>query len=272
MTDQDQTRDATGTGPTLTVAISTRGARALALDGADWPRLSGVDYLVLAQEAEAPDVAAHLDRLAARDDVRVARLAGTGLSRSRNAALDAARGEVVLIADDDVTHPPGALAAIRQAFAADPALALLAGRSFDPAGRPRKRGGTRGHALRLWNSARISSHELAFRAAPVRAAGVRFDEAFGAGAGTATFLGEEYVFVADCLRAGLKGRYAPIPVSVHPPESSGFVWAGAAVARARAGIFGRVFGPLALPMRLAFGLKNARRFGSSADLWTFLRG
>ena len=48
-----------------------------------------------------------------RPDVTVRRLASTGLSRSRNAALDAARGEILLVADDDVTHPPGAFEAIR---------------------------------------------------------------------------------------------------------------------------------------------------------------
>ena len=227
---------------------------------------------MLVQEPDAPGVAAHLERLAARPDVRVVRLDTTGLSRSRNAALDAARGAVVLIADDDVAHMPGAYDAIRRAFAADPDLAVLAGRSFVPGGAPRKPGGARGHALTRFNSGRLSSHEIAYRAGPVRAAGVRFDERFGAGAGTATFLGEEYIFVADCLAAGLKGRYAPIPVSVHPAESSGFVWAGRAAARARAGVIGRVFGVQAPLMRLAFAARNARRFASPRDLWAFLRG
>ena len=59
----------------------------------------------------------------------------------------------------------------------------------------------------------------------------------------------------------------PLPVSVHPHESSGFVWEGEAQARARALVFSRVFGRAAPAVRLAFALKNARRFGSLADLW-----
>ena len=106
----------------------------------------------------------------------------------------------------------------------------------------------------------------------MRAAGVRFDEGFGVGAGTAAALGEEYVFLADCLAAGLAGVHDPLPVSVHPHESSGFVWEGEAQARARALVFARVFGRAAAPVRLAFALKNLRRFGSLADLRTFLRG
>ena len=106
----------------------------------------------------------------------------------------------------------------------------------------------------------------------MRARGQRFDEGFGVGADTEASLGEEYVFLADCLAAGLNGVHDPLPVSVHPHESSGFVWAGAAQARARALVFARVFGRAAPAVRAAFALKNARRFGSRTDLWTFLRG
>jgi len=257
--------------PSLTVAFSTRGARALGLDAAAWPAAPGLDYLVLAQEPGAPAVAAHLAALAARPDVAVLRLATTGLSRSRNAALDAARGAILLLADDDVTHPAGAYDGIRRAFAADPGLDLFVGRSLDPDGRPRKRPLPRRRLTRL-NAARASSHEIALRLERVRAKGVRFDEGFGVGAGTAATLGEEYVFLADGLAAGLEGVHDPLPVSVHPHESSGFVWEGHAQARGRALVFARVFGRAALPVKLAFALKNARRFARWRDLGAFLRG
>ena len=190
------------------------------------------------------------------------RLASTGLSRSRNAALEHARGDILLVADDDVVHPPGAFAAIRRFFAENPGLDLFVGRSLDPDGRPRKRPLPRRLGLTRLNAARASSHEIALRLAPVRAAGVRFDEGFGVGAGTEATLGEEYVFLADCLAAGLSGVHDPLPVSVHPHESSGFVWEGEAQARARALVFARVFGRAAPLVRLAFALKNRRRFAS----------
>ena len=78
--------------PSLTVAFSTRGARALGLDAGAWPAAPGLDFLVLVQEPDEPRVAAHLAALAARPDVTVVRLATTGLARSRNAALDAGAG------------------------------------------------------------------------------------------------------------------------------------------------------------------------------------
>ena len=126
--------------PTLTVAISTRGARALALRPDAWEAAPGLDWLVLVQDPAAdPRLPAHLDSLAARPDVTVARLASRGLSRSRNAALDLARGEVVLLADDDVTHPRGAFAAIRGFFRDRPGTSLLVGLSLDGTGRPGRR-------------------------------------------------------------------------------------------------------------------------------------
>ena len=130
------------------------------------------------------------------------RLATAGLARSRNAALDSARGAILFFADDDVVHPPSAPEGIRRFFAENPGLDLFVGRSLDPDGRPRKRPLPRRRLTRL-NAARASSHEIAVRLAPVRAAGIRFDEGFGIGAGTAATLGEEYVFLADCLAAGL---------------------------------------------------------------------
>lgn len=148
----------------------------------------------------------------------------------------------------------------------------MVGRSFDPAGAPRKRHAPRSRRLTLWNSGRISSHELAIRRAPVLAAGIRFDAAFGIGAGTPNLMGEEYVFVADCLRAGLRGRHLPLPLTVHPPHSSGLVWQGPAATRARAAVFARVFGPAAPLVRLGFGLKHRRRFGGARELFRFVRG
>lgn len=257
--------------PSLTVAISTLGIRVLGLDPAAWPAAAGVDYLLLVQEAGAdPRIAGHLARLAARGDVTVARLEGRGLARSRNAGLERARGEVVLVADDDVGHPPGAFDAVRGFFRDRPAAALLVGVSLGGDGRPRRR--PVAARLSRWNAGRAASHEIAFRTAAVRAAGVRFDEGFGIGAGTPCFLGEEYVFLADCLAAGLSGRHLPVPVSVHPAPSTGDGWAGPEAARARAAVLGRVFGPLAPLARAGFALRNRRRFGSAADLRAFLRG
>ena len=83
---------------------------------------------------------------------------------------------------------------------------------------------------------------------------IRFDENFGAGA--TNFLGDEYIFIADALRAGLSGVHLPIALAVHPTESSGSRWGTTEDLQARAKVFTRVFGWKAPIYRAAFLFKT----------------
>ena len=206
-----------------------------------------------------------------RPDVTVLRLASTGLSRSRNAALAAARGALLLLADDDVAHPAGAYYGIRPAFAADPGLDLFVGRSLDPGGRPRKRPLPPPPADPAERRPRLEPRDRG-AAGAVRPRASASTRASASAPAPRRRLGEEYVFLADCLAAGLAGVHDPLPVSVHPRREFGLRLGGRAQARARALVFARVFGRAALPSALAFALKHARRFARPADLWAFLRG
>ena len=127
--------------PDLTVAFSTRGLRALGLRPERGPRPpASTTWCWRRRRTSDPRIAPHLGALArGRDDVTVVRLASSGLARSRNAALELARGDVVLLADDDVRHLPGAFDAIRRYFRDRPASSLLVGQSLDAEGAPRRR-------------------------------------------------------------------------------------------------------------------------------------
>ena len=108
------------------------------------------------------------------------------------------------------------------------------------------------------------------RVADVRRLGVRFDEDFGAGA--KNYLGDEYIFVVDLIRAGGKAVFAPITLAQHPTESSGSRWGSAQDRRARAVIFTRVFGVFAPFVRLPFGIRRRRELGSLKNLILFVLG
>jgi hypothetical protein len=108
--------------------------------------------------------------------------------------------------------------------------------------------------LRLTNSARAATYELIVRVDAIREKRINFDENFGAGA--TNYLGDEYIFIADALRAGLKGVHLPVVIATHPVESSTTKWGTVEDLRARGKIFSRVFGWRAPIFRAAFLLKT----------------
>ena len=72
----------------------------------------------------------------------------------------------------------------------------------------------------------------------------------------AGYLGDEYIFITDALRAGLAGVHLPITVAVHPVESSGSKWGTTEDLQARSKVFTRVFGWKAPIYRAAFLVKT----------------
>jgi len=194
-----------------------------------------------------------------RDDVRVIRLDSRGVTASRNEAIRQARGEVLLFGEEDVEWIPGGVDEVLAVFDDNPRLAVFLGRAEDETGRLRKKYPGFREPATVWNSARVGTIELAVRPARLLAAGVSFDENFGAG--TENFVGDEYILVADANRAGLKCEYFPVTFSRHPRESSGMTFGTEADARARSRVFDRVFGWFAPVPRLALWLRNPKRFG-----------
>jgi hypothetical protein len=195
-----------------------------------------------------------------RKDVRVIRLASQGVTASRNAAIREATGEVLIFGEEDVTWLPAGIAEVLETFEDNPRLAVFLGRAQDEDGLPRKNYPAIRERATVWNSGRVGTIELAVRTDAVRTAGVRFDENFGAG--TANFLGDEYIFVADANRARLKCEYFPITFSQHPKDSSGMRFGTDSDARARSRVFDRVFGWFAPVPRALLWLRNPVRFGS----------
>ena len=227
-------------GARLTIAISTLGARA---GGITLPApQSFVRYLILVQRPEeAP-------QLPERSDVQVVPLDSIGLSKSRNAALDLAETPFLMVADDDTELDLAGIETILARLEAAPDLAFVTG---ELVGRRRKAG-----PLRLWNAGRTNSSEMLLRLAPLKERGIRFDECFGLG--TPYPMGEEYIFIADALAAGLRGRHVSITVADHPDESTGEQWTDPALLAARLAVLRRVFGWRAPLVRLAYAWKHRR--------------
>lgn len=257
--------------PLLTIGYSTLTTR---IDSISLPAHEpDVEILIAVQDD--PSTESNPSGLPARlfedrDDVELVRADGLGVARSRNTVLGRAAGRYLVFGDDDATFHIDGLREVIAAMEAEPALVLVQAIAHDESGHPRKRYPRNPCRLSRWNSAKVGTIELVVRTADVARASVRFDERFGAG--SRNFLGDEFIFVTDALKAGLRCRFLPIPIAEHPRTSSGSSYGTQEDARVRSEVFGRVFGWWAPVGRLAFVARQPRRFRSLALTARFVLG
>lgn len=129
-----------------------------------------------------------------------------GLSRSRNKAIENARGDYCLICDDDEhlekDYSQKIVTAFEQYKDADIiAFKVKIGNKKYP---------TRKCRIGYIKSLRVSSVQIALRLNSIRRAGIKFDTNFGSG--TPLGSGEENIFMYECLKAGLKIYYVPVNI------------------------------------------------------------
>jgi glycosyltransferase involved in cell wall biosynthesis len=244
----------------ITVAIATVGAQVC--DIALPIQVQGLRYDVFVQRP--PDKMPTSER----DDLRYIRLATTGLSNSRNSALEQCQTPLLVFADNDMQLNTDGLSALAAALEAHPYLGFAAGWR---AGRmPAKGPRARRYALNKRNAGRICAPELMVRVADVRASDVAFDPHFGVGA--AHPVGEDFIFVCDMLDAGLRGAAFAIVMGTHPGLSTGDDWHSPEILAARRAVLGRSFGAMAPAIRLAYVLRHRKRLGGWRGAWHFWKG
>lgn len=232
--------------PLLTFGFSTLAERINNLKRPDFPESH--EILALVQNPNGISYVLDLDK------VKLVELKSIGVAKSRNAALKHASGEFLIFGDDDILFKSEGIAKALQYFQEHPNCSIILAQAVDDDGNLRKRYESKISPLRLSNSARAATYEMLVRVDAIRDSGIQFDEDFGAG--MEKYLGDEYIFIADALRAGLKGIHFPVVVAVHPKESSGSRWGSEKDLAARAAVFKRVFGITAPLMRLAFLIRS----------------
>jgi hypothetical protein len=152
-----------------------------------------------------------------RSDTRIYQMMGMGLSRSRNLAIKCSRGDIALIADDDVKYEHAffdkVFSVFRQ-FMLDIALFKI---MTDKGEKEYKVYPIDSYELSLGKYHSPSSIEIAFRLESVRDK-IEFDERFGLGSYICG--GEEWLFIRDALQSNLKVIFFPEYVVIHPLMSS----------------------------------------------------
>ena len=233
----------------LTIGYSTVANRAKNIKF-----LNSVSNLVIVQNSDSTSLPTF------STEVKVIELKNRGVAKSRNAAITNTESEYLLFGDDDIEFNESGIVSAVNYLNENPQISILLMQAVDESGELRKRYPTKSHQLKLTNSAKAATYEMMIRVSDIKGAGIKFDEDFGAGA--PNYLGDEYIFIADALRSGLKGRFEPIVIATHPTESSGNFRNLTTDRSARAKVFSRVFGIWAPVMRILFIAKPpSKKFG-----------
>ncbi|MED4694899.1 glycosyltransferase family A protein [Peribacillus frigoritolerans] len=140
-----------------------------------------------------------------------------GLSQSRNLALDNANAEICILCDNDVEYVPGYEKIILNKFKKYPDYDVIVffinkntGFSkpyFDKV-----------KQLGYYSTLKVFSPEIAFRKKSLEENNIKFKTQFGAGAKYS--MGEENIFLYDCLKKGLKILYVPMQIANLRDEES----------------------------------------------------
>ena len=201
-------------------------------------------------------------------DLQIHTFAETGLSRSRNRNLNLLTESIGLISDQDVRFKPGFQDTIIAAFKKYPEADIITFQIEDEQAMPFKNYKNQPFWMNLRDIMKVSSVEIAFRAASIIEKNLIFDENFGLGSTCET--GEEAIFLSDALKKGLKIKYVPIPIVIHPRESSGYQFINnKSLIRAKGAMFYRIFKQKAYLVSIIFAVKKYKL--SSEGLINFVK-
>lgn len=189
-----------------------------------------------------------------------------GSSNSRNMAFKNATGDICLIADDDVGYVDGMEKILLNAFEQHPDADIITFQIVTPEGNPFNVGYPQQSQWHNWRSIlRCASIEIAFRRDAILEAGLSMDTNFGLGSKYRVH--DEIIFLKDAMDKGLKLLYLPIPIVIHPAESSGTDFNDHLVT-SKGAAFVRLFGLKGMFFNLVFSLK---KYGEYSNRYSFIK-
>lgn len=237
----------------ICIAISTAGARinSLILPA----KCEYVTYLIIHQVRSLSDKDIWLESNS-RDDVCYVLLTEFGLSRSRNCIFERCNSKYAYIMDDDVFFDLNKIKEVIRRMDLDQVDVATCQFQYQNGKFP-KLYRQEEFSHNILSAAKVASIEICVNVAVLNKHNIRFDERFGLGTDLPS--GEEYVFLVDCLKSGLKVKYYPIVVGTHPNETSGMdFYTSASKILAKREMLKRVFGWSSAFFILAFWMKKVR--------------
>ncbi|CAJ1912830.1 glycosyltransferase family 2 protein [Aeromonas veronii] len=233
----------------LNIAISTISNR---IESLNLIQYDGIQYVIVHQEPHQAS-AGIVKSLIARPDVIYVPLEKKGLSVSRNTALVNATGDYVLIMDDDVTFSIDAIKILLEKIKQDDVDVVTYYHKYTNGNTTLKNKISYSH--HLLNIASPSSIDICLKRESILKFNIKFDESFGLGSHYPS--GEEMIFLADCLKFGLKVKRYPIEICTHPPITSGLdFFTTREKTLAKAAMFNRVYSKFGSLLFILFVIKK----------------
>ena len=191
---------------------------AMFLENEDYIDTLGIhsDCVVINQCDRVDERRIHREKDGKKSDVLYVETKERGLSASRNMAIEKARGDICILCDNDVEYVPDYDLIINDAFEKYDADVIVffikrPERQHSVFSKPAKMG--------YLSVLKIFSPEIAFRKKSI--GDIRFNEMFGAGA--RYIMGEENLFLYECLKRKKKVIYVPRMIAcVREEESTWF--------------------------------------------------
>lgn len=177
-----------------------------------------------------------------------------GVGLSRNNALLRADGDICVFADEDIIYRPGAARAILDEFEKNPKADMILFNMDVPKDRATYHNEGYGR-VRWYNCGRYPTYSFAARREKLHQAGVTYSLLFGGGARYSN--GEDSLFLADCIRKGLKVFKAPVTIGKENGRpSTWFRGYNEKFFYDRGVLYRFLYGHAALPMALRFLLRH----------------
>lgn len=203
------------------------------------------------------------------DNIKMYNYKEKGLSKSRNRAIENSKKDICLIADDDVVYKPNTFDVVKKSFEDNPKADIITFQIETPEGYlfkdyPKEK---------FWHNTKsilkVSSIEIAFKRKVILKNNIKYDESFGLGAKYKS--GEENIFLMDCLKKGLKIKYIPIPIVLHPFESSGKKIDDYVSVASKGALFTRLFGWKFIIINFIFALKKYNLYKDQLSFIKFVK-
>lgn len=192
-----------------------------------------------------------------------------GLAKSRNLAINNATGDICLISDDDAIYVPGYEQIILSAFRKYPEADIITFQIKTPDGSKFNPYYPLIELEHNWRtSLRCASLEIAFKKESIKKTGLQYDVLFGLGAKYK--MDDEIIFLNDALKKKLKLIYIPVPIVIHPVESSGTKF-NYDLAYSKGAAFARMFGKRGYIFDFLFALKKRSFYKYDFSFYSFLR-